>query len=320
MAIIGKDIDFCVELLKKEEVVAIPTETVYGLAGNIFSNKAIDKIYKIKNRPYYNPLIVHTDSIEKISEFVEYIPDNALKLLNKFSPGPLTIILKKKKIINDIITGNKDSVAIRIPNHKLTLELLSKIDFPVAAPSANPFSYVSPTNPNHVNENLGDKIQYILDGGQCEIGIESTVISFIEETPKILRFGKITKEDIISVIGEVNIFEGNSNNPDSPGQLKIHYSPKKKLILGNIDELINSFDKNKTGILSFSKNFENIPKNHQFILSENKDLNEASYNLFNYLRILDNISDIDVILAEKLPDEGIGMAINDRLKRAAEQS
>jgi len=317
MAIIGKDIDFCVKLLRNEEVIAIPTETVYGLAGNIFSSKAIDKIYKIKNRPYYNPLIVHTNSIEKIFELADYIPDKAIKLLKNFSPGPLTVILRKKNIVSDIVTGNKNSVAIRIPNHELTLDLLNKLDFPVAAPSANPFSYVSPTNPNHVNESLGDKIQYILDGGQCQIGIESTVISFVEDIPVILRFGKITKYDIISVIGKVDIFKGISEKPDSPGQLKIHYSPNKKLILGNIEELKENFNKNKIGILSFSKTFEDVPSNHQLVLSKNKDLNEASYNLFNYLRILDNIPDIDIILAERLPNTGIGIAINDRLLRAS---
>ncbi|GIW21552.1 MAG: hypothetical protein KatS3mg068_0559 [Candidatus Sericytochromatia bacterium] len=242
-----------------------------------------------------------------------------MKLLKTFSPGPLTVILKKKKIVSNLITGNKDTVAIRIPNHKLTLELLSKIDFPVAAPSANPFSYVSPTNPKHVNDNLGDKIPYILDGGQCEVGIESTVISFIEDIPKILRYGKITKENIISIIGNVDTFQGNSDNPDSPGQLKIHYSPNKKLILGNIEELINNFDKKKIGILSFYKTIDKVPKENQLILSKNKDLNEASYNLFNYLRILDNMSNIDVIIAEKLPDVGLGIAINDRLKRASEK-
>lgn len=320
MAIIGKDIELCIELLKNEDVIAIPTETVYGLAGNIFSTKAIEKIYQIKNRPSYNPLIVHTNSIEKIYNFVEDIPDNCIKLLEKFSPGPLTVILKKKETINDIITAGNNSVAIRIPNHELTLELLSKIDFPLAAPSANPFSYVSPTNPNHVDKHLGNKIKYILDGGECKIGIESTIISFTEKIPKILRFGKVIKEDIENIIGQVNIFDGNIEKPNSPGQLKIHYSPTKKVILGNIDELINKFDINNIGILSFYRSFENIPKERQFILSKDKNLDEASHNLFNYLRLLDNISNIDIIIAEELPNIGIGVAINDRLKRASNKS
>ena len=165
---IGVDLSFVVELLSNDEVVAIPTETVYGLAGNAFSKKAIKKIYTTKKRPFSNPLIVHVSDVSKINEIAKDIPDIAWRLLEKFSPGPLTVLLPKKASILDEVTAGLKDVAIRIPNHQLTLELLQKLDFPLVAPSANPYGYISPTKPEHVFKQLGGKIPYILDGGSCE--------------------------------------------------------------------------------------------------------------------------------------------------------
>ena len=172
MAAIGSDITVAKQYLIKGELVAIPTETVYGLAGNALDEKAVLSIFSVKNRPSFDPLIIHTDSLEKIHRFVSEFSDDALKLAKAFWPGPLTLLLPKKDIVPDLVTSGLDHVAVRIPDHKLTLELLSELDFPLAAPSANPFGYISPTNPNHVNAQLGEAIPYILDGGECGVGIE----------------------------------------------------------------------------------------------------------------------------------------------------
>jgi len=308
-----------VDLLNQGQVVAIPTETVYGLSANSLNIEAVEKIFKVKARPNFNPLIVHTDSIEKIYDFVKDIPQKAQILIKKFSPGPLTYVFEKKDIIPKIVTGGKESVAVRIPNHSLALELLKSLDFPLAAPSANPFGFISPTTALHVNEQLGDKIPYILDGGNCQVGLESTIISFLKETPEILRFGGISVEDIENEIGKVNIKVDLLNeDPTAPGQLKSHYAPNHKLIIGDIDKLIkeSKFNLDRIGIISFSKIYGNIPKLNQKQLSISNNLDEAATGLFKIMRELDK-NDIDIIFTENFPNEKIGKAINDRLKRAS---
>ncbi len=319
MAEIGININKAIEILNSGDVVAIPTETVYGLAANALNPNAVKKIFEVKERPTFNPLIVHTDSLEKIKNFVEEIPEKVKILINAFSPGALTYVLKKKDIVPDIVTGGKNSVAIRIPNHSLTLELLKKIDYPLAAPSANPFGFISPTNSNHVNEQLGDKIKYILDGGECKIGLESTIISFLNKEPEILRFGGVSVESIESIIGKVKIKVNLLNElPDAPGQLKSHYSPNHKLIIGNIENLLKdlNYDIRRVGIITFSKKIDLIPSLNQRQLSINNDLEEAAFQLFKAMRELDKL-DIDIIFSEEFPDVEIGKAINDRLKRAS---
>lgn len=319
MAEIGKDLEKVIQILKNGDLVAIPTETVYGLAANAFNPNAVKKIFEVKGRPTFNPLIIHSDSLEKIEDFVDDIPEIAKKLIDKFSPGALTYVFNKKESVPDIVTGGKRTVAVRIPNHKLTLELLSKLEFPLSAPSANPFGFISPTNPYHVEEQLGDKINYILDGGECNIGLESTIISFLSEKPEILRFGGVSIENIEKIIGKVNIKVNILNEfPDAPGQLKSHYSPNHKLILGNIEELIKEykFEKEKIGIITFNKTINSIPIQNQRQLSVNSDLEEAASKLFKAMRELDKL-DIDIIFAENFPDIEIGKAINDRLKRAS---
>lgn len=317
MAEIGRDTKKAIEFLNNNDVVAIPTETVYGLAANALNTKAVEKIFKTKQRPTFNPLIVHTDSLEKIQNFVEHIPQKVKDLIKEFSPGALTYVLKKKEIVPDIVTGGKNSVAIRIPNHKLTLELLKSLDYPLAAPSANPFGFISPTSAKHVQEQLGDKIKYILDGGECKVGVESTIISFLKDEPEILRFGGVAVEDIEKIIGNVNIKVNLINEmPDAPGQLKSHYAPNHKLIIENIDSILKDYDLKRVGIISFSKKYNQIPESHQRQLSLNSDLEEAASQLFKVMRELDKL-DIDIILTEEFPDIKIGKAINDRLKRAS---
>ncbi len=235
MAEIGTDIKIALNLLNRSEIVGIPTETVYGLAANAFDPIAVAKIFKAKERPAFDPLIVHTSSLERAMRFVEIIPGKAYKLANKFWPGPMTLIFKKKAIIPDIVTSGLETVAVRIPNHPLTLELLRSIDFPLAAPSANPFGYISPTSAEHVNEQLGEKIKYVLDGGDCHVGIESTIIDFDDDEINVLRLGGCKIEDLKKIVGKINLRPITSSNPVAPGMMNSHYSPLTPIIIGDID-------------------------------------------------------------------------------------
>ncbi len=314
MAEIGQDIFKCKEILEKGGLVAIPTETVYGLAANALNPDAVAKIFKAKDRPSFDPLIVHTDSLEKLKSFTTSLPLDFELLLRKFSPGPLTLLLPKRESISDLVTSGLPRVAVRIPNHELSLSLLKSIDFPLAAPSANPFGYISPTTAEHVNKQLGDKIDYILDGGPCSVGLESTIIGYEGEQITVYRKGGLAIEQIESVVGAVDVLEHSSSNPAAPGMLKSHYAPNKKVLLLPVGNTINF--RERCGILRYSEFSMDVEKDSQFVLTEKKDLIEAAQNLFKGLRHLDGL-DIDTIYLELVPDEGIGRAINDRLKRAA---
>ena len=328
---IGSNINIAKENLEQGNLVAIPTETVYGLAANAFDIKAVAKIFKAKNRPTFDPLIVHTDSIEKIKNWVEEFPSWAEELGSQFWAGALTLLLPRKPIIPDLVTSGLPHVAVRIPNHDLTLELLKNLDFPLAAPSANPFGYISPTTATHVFEQLGAKVGYILDGGSCNIGVESTIIG--EENGKltVFRKGGIAIEELEKVVGKLVVKEHSNSNPHkkeeltkvaSSGMLLSHYAPKIKMRLGNIEQMIKEYTENnelqsdEIGILSFQKMYPQIPTKNQFILSEKGNFSEAAQNLFSYMRELDKLA-IRIILAELLPEKELGRAINDRLRRAA---
>ncbi|MBL7913355.1 MAG: threonylcarbamoyl-AMP synthase [Bacteroidia bacterium] len=316
MAETGKNIDLAADLLLKGNLVAIPTETVYGLAANALNEKAVLSIFEAKQRPFFDPLIIHMPSIESIDKYA-YLSDHRLqKLAKAFWPGPLTLLLPKKENIPNLVTSGLPSVAVRIPNHNLTLELLKKINVPLAAPSANPFGYVSPTQPAHANSQLGDKIAYILDGGACEVGLESTIVGVEDDKVCIFRLGGLALEEIEKVVGKTELRINNSSNPTAPGQLKSHYAPKKTLFIGDIKELIKQNMSNKIAILCFGEeNFEGKDL-IVFNLSKSKNLQEAAINLFKFLRLADE-SAADVVLCEKVPDTGLGRAINDRLRRAA---
>ena len=313
MAEIGTDLQKAKALLEKGELVAIPTETVYGLAGNALNVDAVTKIFQVKDRPQFDPLIVHVQSLESAKKYVEAIPPKAELLVQQFWPGPLTILLNRKSIIPDLVTSGLSTVGIRCPDHTLARTLLASISFPLAAPSANPFGYISPTRPEHVNEQLGNKISYILDGGTCQVGIESTIIGFEEDHPIIYRMGGLSIEAIELVVGKVSVQLHSTSNPTSPGQLKSHYAPTKKVILGNIPTLLKQYNQTKSAILSYQTNFKST---YQFILAPSGKLEEAAQNLFSGLRELDKMP-VDIILAELVPEIGLGKAINDRLKRAA---
>ena len=314
---IGNDITAAAEYLQAGELVAIPTETVYGLAANTLNEDAVLKIYAAKNRPQFNPLIMHVASFEQAKRYIKDISAEAELLAAAFWPGPLTMLFNKQQNVPDLVTAGSKRVAIRVPNHPLTLQLLSKINFPVAAPSANPSGYVSPTTAQHVYEGLHEKIPYILDGGTCGVGVESTIVGWDEDNELVLyRLGGIAVEAIEKVIGKkIKHHQKITDNPNTPGQLKSHYATHTPLYLGKIDELLLQFAGRKIILINFNHYHSSVPKEQQFILSANGSKEEAAKNLFRFLREADQLQ-ADVILAEYLPEEGLGRAVNDRLERA----
>lgn len=315
MATIGTDIQKAVDELNLGHLVAIPTETVYGLAGNAFNELAVAKIFAVKKRPSFDPLIVHLPSADYLDNVVSKIPEVAKKLSTHFWPGPLTLVLPRKTQIPDLVTSGLPNVAVRVPNHPLTLELLRTLSFPLACPSANPFGYVSPTTAQHVEAQLGEDIPYILDGGTCQVGIESTILGFDGDQPILYRPGGIPIGDIENLVGRVAI-KTTGSNPVAPGMLKNHYAPNKTLKIGNISELLKKYGHEQVGVLSFEHHYDELSDPRQIQLSPKGDLTEAAQNLFASLRKLDAM-DIRYIFAELVPETGLGAAINDRLKRAA---
>ena len=315
MSIISKDIQKAVQLLTENQLVAIPTETVYGLAGNIFSEKAIKSIFSTKKRPFFNPLIVHIPSIDSLSDLVTHVPEKAKLLAAAFWPGSLTLVLKKSNKIPDLITAGKDTVAVRVPNHPITLALLKKLPFPLAAPSANPFGSISPTKPTHVENYFRNSIKMVLDGGSCANGIESTIIGFENEEPVIYRLGALPLEEIEALVGAISIKNKKEEKPDAPGMLARHYAPKTSTFL--VDDVAAEIEKNtgkKMGVLVFksSLNNENIT---EIILSKNGSLQEAASRLYSAMHDLDS-KNLDLIIAERFSEFGLGKSINDRLQRA----
>lgn len=314
MSIISNDLVQASTLLQHGNVVAIPTETVYGLAANALDPTAVAKIFEVKNRPTFDPLIVHIHSIKEIEKYAHDIPALGIKLAEAFWPGPLTLLLLKKKNIPDLVTAGLDTVGLRCPNHTLTLELLRQLDFPLAAPSANPFGYVSPTTAQHVQDQLGEKIPFILDGGSCSVGLESTIVGIENGEAIIHRLGGVAVEDIERIAGKVKLDLNSSSNPKAPGQLSSHYAPRKKIIIGNIGSLMKNHYGERIGILSFKTNYVS---DYSCVLSPQGSVAEAAQNIFGMLRSLDQ-EPVDIILAEYVPDEGHGRAINDRLFRASQ--
>lgn len=318
MAEIGQDITKAKQLLERGELVAIPTETVYGLAANAFNPDAVASIFETKNRPAFDPLIIHTDSLAKVTDFAQEFPDSLKLLAEAFWPGPLTLLLPRTSKIPDLVTSGLDRVAVRMPNHPLTRSLLSTLDFPLAAPSANPFGYISPTAAAHVQKQLGQKIPYILDGGWCEVGLESTIVGMEDGEVIVYRLGGLELSEIEKQVGRVRVKTHSSSNPAAPGLLESHYAPRKRLILGDLDSLISEFGQKETeiAILSFQRKFDQVPADRQIQLSESGDMRVAAQKLFAAMRELDEL-EVEFILAERLPEEGLGRAINDRLQRAA---
>jgi L-threonylcarbamoyladenylate synthase len=315
--ITGLDVDHAAALLRSGKTVGIPTETVYGLAANALNEEAVLKIYETKNRPQFNPLIIHVSSYKEAQKWVKKMPDKAEKLALRFWPGPLTLLLEKKDIVPDLVTAGHSRLAIRVPNHPLTLELLKRLDFPLAAPSANPSGYVSPTRAAHVYAGLQGKIPYILDGGDCTVGLESTIVGWNEkEETVIYRHGGISREVIEQVLGEkIASAPSLTDNPAAPGMLKSHYATTTPLHAGRMDDLLPQWIQQQPVLIMYHQYYPNYPTELQYVLTPQNDLHEAARNLFKILREADQ-QKAAVILAEYAPSLGLGLAINDRIERA----
>jgi L-threonylcarbamoyladenylate synthase len=318
-AMIGTDLTRAAEELRKGNIVGIPTETVYGLAANAYDEEAVLKIFQAKNRPSFDPLIVHVHDRTQVDEIVAHIPPEAEALMKAFWPGPLTLVLPKTPRVPDIVTSGLDTVGVRMPAHPLTLQLLRSLDFPLAAPSANPFGYISPTTAQHVADQLGEVVPYILDGGPSTVGVESTILGWessaslgLSSRCVLYRAGGIAVEAIEEVIGPLSQAPVKVM-PVAPGMIESHYAPRKPLIVGDVDMLLAMNAGMRAAVITFTRP---VKAWYCEILSYNGDLNEAARHLFSSLRALDQ-SDAELIIAEIFPNEGLGRAINDRLRRAA---
>ncbi len=322
---IGTDLARAALLLSDGELVAIPTETVYGLAANAFDTDAVLRIFQVKQRPAFDPLIVHVHHRAQVEQLVSQVPPEAEALMERFWPGPLTLVMPKSARVPDIVTSGSDTVGVRMPAHPMALDLLRSLDFPLAAPSANPFGYVSPTTAQHVADQLGEKIPYILDGGPCAVGVESTIIGWephpTPHTPHLTphtsnwvlyRAGGIPVEAIEAVIGQLGSAKARVL-PVAPGMIESHYAPRKPLFVGDVPALLKEHSGKRCAIIAFATHYDQWRCE---TLSPSGDASEAARNLFRVLRELDT-SDADVILAEIFPNESLGRAINDRLRRAS---
>ncbi len=309
-------IDQAAEIIKKGGIVAFPTETVYGLGADVFNPLAVARVFEVKQRPSFDPLIVHVANETDLERLVTEIPYDAEKLTKQFWPGPLTVVLYKKEGVPDIVTSGLPTVAVRMPNHPMTLRLIELAGSPIVGPSANPFGYVSPTTSEHVREQLGDQVDLILDGGPCEVGVESTILSFSEKKPRLFRPGGVTLEEIESIIGEVDIAPVKEETPSAPGMLPRHYAPRTPIVLDWGEKNLDLHKSRRIGLLAFKKPDPSQHFNHIEILSKKGDLREAAANLFTAIRRLDD-SHVDLILAETVPEVGLGRAIMDRLRRAS---
>jgi len=294
--------------LDKNYCIGVPTETVYGLAANAYSNSAVKKIFSLKKRPKSNPLIVHYQDVESLKRDC-LINDNFIKLYKKFSPGPITYVLRLKKNskISKYVTSKKKYLAVRFPKHGLFKELLKQLDYPLAAPSANITSKVSAVQATDVKEEFGNRIKYILNGGRCAIGIESTIINLVGK-PTILRLGGLNISLIKKILGIKINMNINPKNKSAPGQSLLHYSPGVPL------KMNAKKAKNNEAFILIKK--RKIKLKNYFYLSTKNDINEAAKNLYTCLREIKN-KGYKSIVVEKISNKGLGKAINDRLNRAS---
>lgn len=308
----NNNIDIAAGYIREGRLVAFPTETVYGLGANALNPLAVAKIFELKERPSFDPLIVHIASVDDLDKLTVNKDSRVLLLAEKFWPGPLTIVLPKSDIVPDIVTSGLDTVGIRMPNNPIALELIRKAGCPIAAPSANKFGRVSPTTAQHVKKQLPN-VDYILDGGKTQVGIESTIITLNENGFEILRHGVITREDLDSVVP----FHSGRDKSDSivaPGMLKSHYSPNKPLyFLGDVH--LNDMQRSNAGLLSFNTT---DTEGYKMVipLSTSGNLREYAVNLFAAIHKMEE-SDVEYIVAEPVEEHGVGLAIMDRLRKAA---
>ena len=311
----AENIDLCIDLLRDEAVVGVPTETVYGLAGNALKDVSLRKIFEVKGRPMLDPLIVHFSSIEQAEIHAEF-NERARALAAQFWPGALTLVLPKKDTISDLVTAALPSVAVRVPGHPIFRSLLERLEFPLAAPSANPFGYVSPTLAEHVVATLGDRILAVLDGGACEHGVESTIVDLRDpDAPKLLRPGPLSAEQLGMQDVEKELKQSSNEFAQAaPGMLTQHYSPNTPITLFGHDEQPNNVQKSEA-VLYNTKPTGKLAEN-TFWLSESGDLTEIAHNLFMLIQKLD-VRDYTQLKVERAEHVDIGIAVNDRLSRAA---
>lgn len=318
--------------IKEGKLVAFPTETVYGLGANGLDEEAILKIFKAKGRPQDNPLILHIQSVEELLPLVKEVPEIAYECIKRFWPGPLTILFKKSDLVPYMITAGLDTVAIRMPNHPIALELIKKAGLPIAAPSANLSGKPSPTNANHVIEDLSGKIDMIIDGGSTGVGLESTVLDLSNDIPMILRPGGITIEDLREIIPNITQDNATLNDrddivPKSPGQKYRHYAPKAEMIVytGNIDNIIKKVILSaneylskgmKVGIMATEETKAYYTIGTVMVVGSRENKETIAANLFNTIRLFDE-QNIDIILAEGVESDHIGMAIMNRMMKAS---
>ena len=304
----NKNLSKAVDYLKKKQLIGVPTETVYGLAGNAYSTKAVKKIYLLKNRPLKNPLIIHYFNLDQLRKDVELNAD-FYKLYKKFCPGPITFVLKKKKnsLLAAVATANLKTVAVRLPENKTIRRILKVLNFPLAIPSANKSTQISPVSAKDVASEFGNSLKFILNDGNCKIGLESTVVDLTSKA-KILRPGLINPFDISKVLNKKTKVHTGSKTIKAPGMLKRHYSP------GIPIKLNQKKVKNNEAFIVFGKKYKKAK--NIFNLSYNSDLNEAARNLYKILRLIKN-KNYKLICVSSIPQTGIGLAINDRLNRAA---
>ena len=302
------------EIIRQGGIVAFPTETVYGLGADAYNPLAVARVFEVKRRPTFDPLIVHIATPAHLEKLVKDIPSGARKLTEKLWPGPLTVVLLKEEHIPDIVTAGLPTVALRMPSHPMALSLIKESKCPIAAPSANPFGYLSPTTAEHVRGQLADQVDLILDGGPCPVGVESTIVSFSENKPRLLRPGGVSLEEIESIIGKVEI-SPIKDRPVAPGMLPRHYAPRTPIVLDWDEKHLDSYKGKKIGFLAFREPENFLQFQHIEVLSKKGDFREAAANLFSAIRRLDAL-DLDLILAEAVPEAGLGRAIMDRLRRA----
>ena len=307
---ISRDVRLAARYIQEGRLVAFPTETVYGLGANVFEPKAVAKIFELKQRPFFDPLIVHVCALEIVRDLVAAWDERIELLAREFWPGPLTLVLPKSAKVPDIVCAGLDTVAIRMPDHALALELIRLSGCPLAAPSANKFGRLSPTTPEHVFKQLPD-VDLILDGGRTKVGLESTIISLNQNGFTILRYGIITRKQIEKIIPYAPTAPCGAL---APGHLKSHYSPSKPVyLLGQ--RSLTSLEKARAGLISFSgKDTEGYK--YVEVLTKNQDLKEYAANLFAAMHKLEEL-DVDFIVAEPVPAQGIGLAIMDRLQKAS---
>ena len=304
------NIQIAAQYIREGKLVAFPTETVYGLGANALNALAVAKIFELKERPSFDPLIIHIADFGQLEKLIGTNDVRVYQLAEKFWPGPLTMVLPKSDLVPDIITSGLPTVGIRMPNNEIALELIRKADCPIAAPSANKFGRISPTTAAHVQKQLPN-VDFIIDGGKTTVGIESTIIRLTNKGFQILRNGIITREEIETVVPFDN--EAEIEQLSAPGMLKSHYSPRKKLLIA--DSALLQIDKSTAGLISFSGQLENGYRK-VIRVSENADLKDYAVNMFAAMHTFEDDEEIETIIAEPVSETGIGIAVMDRLRKA----